>query len=564
LGSGTGGSTITDGSGTTANGTAVDLGGTQDADVVITGTTQKFTIESNNAVVAINDSDHVADGIKIVNTSDDGETVIGSEVGSNYGQVNTFASATDAQSQQTAVVSGEGLSYTVANAGAINHYLEAGSKDASNNGTSINLTPTAGTVTMTGADPAGLQYAADYSADYTDRSLVDKEYVDNVAGGTVRKDKVITATTYEITDADNGYNIHFTNASGTEVTIPAGLMDSIYFTGIRDDGAGQVDFTGDGTSVLQSVGGELSLEVENAAVTWFKRDEDTFQGFGLLGPTGGSGEPSDGDKGDVTVTDDGATWIIDNLAVTAAKLATLSSSDLAGKLTDEAGTGLVTFSEPDVNTQTGSYTLVLADRAKEVRMNVAGANNLTIPLNSTVAFPTGTMISITQYGAGTTTVVATGGVTVRSSSGIMTSPGQYSPMMLKKIATNEWFLWNGSAPIVTASGTYTPTLTNGTNVAASTAYLCTYMRVGNTVTVSGRVDIDPTAATTATLLGISLPVGSAFTTANQCAGTAAAQDVESQSAAIRGDLTNDRAEMAFITTSASNEEMYFTFTYQIL
>src|SRR3990167_10996405 len=68
------------------------------------------------------------------------------------------------------------------------------------------------------------------------------------------------------------------------------------------------------------------------------------------------------------------------------------------------------------------------------------------------------------------------------------------------------------------ANTYTPTLTNVFNVAASTAYACQYMRVGNVVTVSGQVDIDPTAASTYTELDISLPIASAFTATNQLGG----------------------------------------------
>src|SRR5687767_7463770 len=43
-------------------------------------------------------------------------------------------------------------------------------------------------------------------------------------------------------------------------------------------------------------------------------------------------------------------------------------------------------------------------------------------------------------------------------------------------------------------GSYTPTLFNTTNVAASTAYECGWLRVGNRVTVYGLVDIDVTSA----------------------------------------------------------------------
>jgi hypothetical protein len=91
------------------------------------------------------------------------------------------------------------------------------------------------------------------------------------------------------------------------------------------------------------------------------------------------------------------------------------------------------------NRQTASYTLVLSDADKLVEMNVGSANNLTIPLNSSVAFPTGTQILLAQYGAGQTTVVATSGVTVRSNGGKLKLNVQYSGATLIKIGTDEWY-----------------------------------------------------------------------------------------------------------------------------
>lgn len=215
------------------------------------------------------------------------------------------------------------------------------------------------------------------------------------------------------------------------------------------------------------------------------------------------------------------------------------------------------------NRQTASYGLVLSDAFKLVEMNVATANNLTVPLNSTAPFIIGTTITVAQYGAGTTTIIATGGVTIRSSSGLLTSPGQYAPMVLEKIATDEWYLWNGS-PANISYGTYTPILTNSANLAASTAYSCTYLRVGNSVTVSGRVDIDPTTTATLTTLGISIPVASTFTTANQAGGSASASSVADGSAAILSDASNARLTLQYICTDVTNHPMYFTVTYQVL
>jgi hypothetical protein len=93
------------------------------------------------------------------------------------------------------------------------------------------------------------------------------------------------------------------------------------------------------------------------------------------------------------------------------------------------------------NRQTASYTLVLSDADKLVEMNVATANDLTIPLNSSVAFATGTQILLAQYGAGQTTIVPTSGVTVRSNGGKLKLNVQYSGATLIKIGTDEWYLF---------------------------------------------------------------------------------------------------------------------------
>lgn len=116
-----------------------------------------------------------------------------------------------------------------------------------------------------------------------------------------------------------------------------------------------------------------------------------------------------------------------------------------------------------------------------------------------------------------------------------------------------------------ASGTYTPTLTNVTNVAASTAYACQWMRVGNVVTVSGQVDIDATlAASVATELGVSLPIASSITASEQLGGDAISDSVASLSARVRADATNDRAAVVFKAISLTNDTYSFTFTYLIL
>ena len=114
-----------------------------------------------------------------------------------------------------------------------------------------------------------------------------------------------------------------------------------------------------------------------------------------------------------------------------------------------------------------------------------------------------------------------------------------------------------------ASGVYTPTLTDTTNVAVSTEYECQYMRVGSVVTVSGKVGIDPTGAG-ATEMGMSLPIASNFATTQQCAGTAANQVSGDNVATIEADVTADTAVFKFTAISTSDQIYYFSFTYKIV
>ena len=93
------------------------------------------------------------------------------------------------------------------------------------------------------------------------------------------------------------------------------------------------------------------------------------------------------------------------------------------------------------NTQTASYSLVLNDNGKLILMNVATANNLTIPLNSSIAFPVGTKIDVSSIGAGQTTIVATSGVTINSAGGALKLRLQYSGATLVQTATNVWSLF---------------------------------------------------------------------------------------------------------------------------
>lgn len=95
-----------------------------------------------------------------------------------------------------------------------------------------------------------------------------------------------------------------------------------------------------------------------------------------------------------------------------------------------------------VNAQTGtSYTLVLGDANNAVTMDNASANTLNVPLNSSVAFPVGTVVSIVQLGAGVTTVDGATGVSINGvDGGAADLSAQHGAVSLLKVATDTWNL----------------------------------------------------------------------------------------------------------------------------
>jgi len=116
----------------------------------------------------------------------------------------------------------------------------------------------------------------------------------------------------------------------------------------------------------------------------------------------------------------------------------LNSNDITGT-GDIDITGSV-VAQSTLQTQTGtSYTAVLGDASKLITMNNASANTLTIPQNSSVAYPVGTKLDIAQLGAGQTTVAEDSNVTIRSTPTLKLR-AQYSGATCIKIATNEWIL----------------------------------------------------------------------------------------------------------------------------
>lgn len=283
-----------------------------------------------------------------------------------------------------------------------------------------------------------------------------------------------------------------TGAPGTNGT--NGTNGSVWFTGNIDPvvGLGSVnDFylqTGTGTS---GVKGDVWKKIVS---TWTK------QSLNLIGPQGASGSGSGdmihatydaaninqqvvGTTATQTITNktltapvinsptgivkaDVGLGSVDNTADTAKPVSSATTTALALKanLASPALTGTPTAPTASVgtattqiattalvastaslelvqNSQTGTtYTLALTDAGGFVELSNASAVTLTIPPNSSVAFPVRTRIDIIAQGAGQVAIAAGAGVTIRSAGSKLKLTGQYSGATLVKRATDEWYL----------------------------------------------------------------------------------------------------------------------------
>jgi hypothetical protein len=82
-------------------------------------------------------------------------------------------------------------------------------------------------------------------------------------------------------------------------------------------------------------------------------------------------------------------------------------------------------------------TLELADRGMVVAMDSSDPHDVTVPLNSVVAFPIGTILNVYRAGTGAVEIVGEAGVTIRNIGSIS---DQFGEVSLRKRDMNEWVL----------------------------------------------------------------------------------------------------------------------------
>jgi hypothetical protein len=113
------------------------------------------------------------------------------------------------------------------------------------------------------------------------------------------------------------------------------------------------------------------------------------------------------------------------------------------------------------------------------------------------------------------------------------------------------------------SGTYTPTFISGSNLAGYTITQAQYMRVGNTVTVSGQLLVEPSITTNKIFFSLSLPIASNITIPGNLGGSGAIISTTTNPAYIEGSVSDDAARFIVLNPDASQVALSYSYTYLI-
>lgn len=282
--------------------------------------------------------------------------------------------------------------------GALCNVYEAGTTTAKN-------TYTTSSLLTANANPIVADSSGRFGLAYIDDGLTYKLVITDSTAGT---------TFYTADNLESPGDVDTNSVLNTYTT------KSADYTLVAGDNGAFIDFDASGgdricTANSNTLGNGFNITIGRRSTT------------GLVTVTPGGGQVIDGESSYIIDTDYEAITLV-SMGSTGWRIRSLTKREPAGEVVG-------------INEQTGtSYTLVIGDKGKLVIMSNAAANTLTVPPNSSVAFPIGTRIEVRQGDAGETTIAAGSGVTINSAGSFLDLRVQHSGVVLTKEGTNVWWL----------------------------------------------------------------------------------------------------------------------------
>jgi hypothetical protein len=117
-----------------------------------------------------------------------------------------------------------------------------------------------------------------------------------------------------------------------------------------------------------------------------------------------------------------------------------SSTVLSAINSAGAFVGAVTPPDLAVNEKTSGYTVALADKNNLISVNSSSNLQITVPANSTTAFPAGSQINIFRRGTGTVQIVGAGTAVIVGTPGFYLRARYSSATLIKLDGADNWAL----------------------------------------------------------------------------------------------------------------------------
>ena len=199
------------------------------------------------------------------------------------------------------------------------------------------------------------------------------------------------------------------------------------------------------------------------------------------------------------------------------------------------------------------------------------------PLTNPTSLPNGSFVQVQQIGGNSTgvaidsfigdnTIINEGALSVgaatTSTSQIASNTSGDGGVIIKVGSTDILSESVDTIAFALSTGIYSPSITEVTNIDTVIVYETQYLRIGNMVTVSGKIGLDATI-TGATEAAISVPIASDFSAEEQAGGTAASEVALATPVRIKADATNNRLSFVFTAATTTLDNYSFTVTYRI-